>query len=465
MENIQLNKLLNREHKAKLFKDFLLQFEANKHDTSIKRAIYLFGEPGTGKTFFLTSCLHEMGYETIFYDAGDIRNKTVLEEMKKENMASRSVLSLLQKKPRKIAIVMDEIDGMNNGDKGGINGLIKMVRPKKTKKQKNEETTMNPIICVGSYTSDKKLRELIKACTAIELTPPRLCEMQAVIHELFHNGVSKEHTKPLFTNAMMKKICDYCQRDLRKVQNLYNLYKNNPQHISSHLLEQILEKKNYNDDAKQIVATLLKKYIPLQEHVLLMNDTDRTCVGLLWHENIIDSLEYKNENEKEATLFSLSFYIRQLENICFADFIDRATFQNQIWHFNEMSSLIKTMKNHRMYHEELRKQKDKKQTISSSSFSSSSSSSSVAIPSATLTNTVTNTNDLRFTKVLTKYTTEHNNSLFLQKLCQQLGLEKKDLFGFFMAHEESKVLALLTEHYDISKLDVSRMYRYLEKYR
>ena len=30
---------------------------------------------------------------------------------------------------------MDEIDGMNNGDKGGINSLIKLIRPKKTKKQ------------------------------------------------------------------------------------------------------------------------------------------------------------------------------------------------------------------------------------------------------------------------------------------------------------------------------------------
>ena len=31
---------------------------------------------------------------------------------------------------------MDDIDGMNNGDKGGINSLIKIIRPKKTKKQK-----------------------------------------------------------------------------------------------------------------------------------------------------------------------------------------------------------------------------------------------------------------------------------------------------------------------------------------
>ena len=52
---------------------------------------------------------------------------------------------------------MDEIDGMNSGDKGGINALIKLIRPKKTKKQKKEQITMTPIICIGNYHIDKKL--------------------------------------------------------------------------------------------------------------------------------------------------------------------------------------------------------------------------------------------------------------------------------------------------------------------
>jgi hypothetical protein len=38
---------------------------------------------------------------------------------------------MFQRKPKRIAIVMDEIDGMNNGDKGGINALIKRCAPKR----------------------------------------------------------------------------------------------------------------------------------------------------------------------------------------------------------------------------------------------------------------------------------------------------------------------------------------------
>ena len=64
--------------------------------------------------------------------------------------------TMFKKKIRNIAIVMDEIDGMNSGDKGGINALIKLIRPKKTKKQKKEQITMTPIICIGNYHIDKK---------------------------------------------------------------------------------------------------------------------------------------------------------------------------------------------------------------------------------------------------------------------------------------------------------------------
>ena len=33
-------------------------------------------------------------------------------------------------------IIMDEVDGLNSNDRGGINTLIKMIRPKKQKNRK-----------------------------------------------------------------------------------------------------------------------------------------------------------------------------------------------------------------------------------------------------------------------------------------------------------------------------------------
>jgi uncharacterized protein YdiU (UPF0061 family) len=123
--------------------------------------------------------------------------------------------------------------------------------------------------------------------------------------------------------------------------------------------------------------------------------------------------------------------------MCFSDYIDRITFQKQIWQFNEMSSLIKTFKNNKLYHESFKKKQKYDPT------------------------------EVRFTKVLTKYSTEYNNSLFIQNLCQQLGMDKKDLFSFFLELKnnfDDNQLLLLFENYEITKLDINRIYRYLDKY-
>ena len=424
MEELNINQILNREEKANSIKNILHDFELNKHNILFKKGIYVYGDPGTGKTTFVTDILKELNYDIIKYDAGDIRNTSVIEDITKHNMSDKNIMSLLNKKVRKIAIIMDEIDGMNNGDKGGINTLIKLIRPKKTKKQKQEEITMNPIICIGNYKVDKKIKELMKVCNTIELTTPNNIEVTKIVNSLL----------PKTDENLKQKMISFVQGDLRKLNNIFMLYKSNPDLFTIDIIENIMQIKSYNEDTKKITNKLINQYYTLNQHNTIMNETDRTSIGLLWHENIIDVIE-KCEKSK-----SIPFYIQQLENICFADYIDRITFQKQIWQFNEMSSLIKTFKNNKEYHNHF-KQKNEKNVKP----------------------------DIRFTKVLTKYSTEYNNSLFIQKLCQKLGMDKKDLFGFFMEiknknkNDDSQIVDLL-ENYEINKLDINRIYRYIEKY-
>ncbi len=420
MDTLDINNILDREEQEKAVKSILKEFELNKHNLLFKKGIYVYGDPGTGKTTFIIKILKELNYDIVKYDAGDIRNTSVIDDITKHNMSDKNIMSLFNKNIKKIAIVMDEIDGMNNGDKGGINSLIKLIRPKKTKKQKLEEVTMNPIICIGNYRVDKKIKELMKVCNTIELKTPNQLQVSTICNQLFTN-----------VNTDIKtNINIYAQGDLRKLNSIYNLYKNKPDCFTTEILNNIFQIKSYNDDTKKITNKLMHKYFTIDEHNHLMNETDRTSVGLLWHENIIDVIE---KTEKKQ---SIPFYIAQLENICFADYIDRITFQKQIWQFNEMSSLIKTLKNNKHYH-------------------------------TTFKTNDTAPTEIRFTKVLTKYSTEYNNSLFIQKLCQKLGMDKKDLFGFFIElknnHTDNEIITSL-DNYDISKLDINRIYRYIEKY-
>jgi DNA polymerase III delta prime subunit len=421
MEELNINKILNRYDKAESIKEILRSFDQNKNNMLFKKGIYVYGDPGTGKTTFVTNILKELNYDIIKYDAGDIRNTSVIEEITKHNMSDKNIMSLFHKNVRKIAIIMDEIDGMNNGDKGGINTLIKLIRPKKTKKQKLEEVTVNPIICIGNYRVDKKIKELMKVCNTVELKTPTHIQISEIMHTII----------PIKDTNINTKLVNYIQGDLRKLTNVYTIYKSNPEFLNNFIIENIFQIKSYNDDTKKITNKLINEYHPINEHNSIMNETDRTSVGLLWHENIIDVIDKIDKKD------SIPFYINQLDNICFADYIDRITFQKQIWQFNEMSSLIKTFKNNKLYHEKFAKKQKYNPT------------------------------EVRFTKVLTKYSTEYNNSLFIQKLCQKLGMDKKDLFGFFIEmknkHDDNYIVNFF-DNYEICKLDINRIYRYLEKY-
>ena len=205
--------------------------------------------------------------------------------------------------------------------------------------------------------------------------------------------------------------------------------------LKNEIIQNIFQPKTYNEDSKKITQKLINNHFDINSHNNIMNETDRTIVGLLWHENIVDVLG------KVPIKESFPFYNNILENICFSDYIDRITFQKQIWQFNEMSSLIKTFKNNKLYHDSFNKKQKQ------------------------------NLTEIRFTKVLTKYSTEYNNNMFISSLCQSLNMERSDIICFFEEIRQLKnmdpsvyfdIESKLNE-LDINKLDIRRVYRYLDK--
>lgn len=420
MEQLNLNAILGRNEIAFNMSNILRNFELNKADISQKRGIYVYGSPGSGKTKFVKGVLDGLGYDVIWYDAGDIRNKSIIETITKHNMGDKSVVSLFQKKARPIAIVMDEIDGMNSGDKGGINTLIKLMRPKKTKKQKKEDLTSTPIICISNYHIDKKIKELMRVCTSYELKTPTADQINNILNL----------TMPDLSYSLKGNLVNFLKGDLRKLSSMHQIYKKHCNTLKNDIVTNVLRPREYGEDTKEITKKLLSSPSKLSDHLMTMNETDRTIVGLLWHENIIDILSNIPRNE------SIPFYHDILQNVCFADYIDRVTFQKQIWIFNELSSLLKTFYNNYLLHKTF---PENKNTLK----------------------------DIRFTKVLTKYSTEYNNSIFIQSICQRLSMDKKDAFAYFEKNKDKQEDNEFIEHlnsYDITLLDINRMYRYIEWY-
>jgi hypothetical protein len=424
MDTLNLNKLLGRESLETQLIKYLNYFEENKHDLLTKRGIYIYGNPGVGKTEFVKNILKKQNYDIISFDAGDVRNKSAIDKITKHNMSDKNIMNLFYKKTKKIAILMDEIDGMNSGDKGGINSLIKLMRPKKTRRQKKEDITLNPIICIGNYHIDKKIKEILKTIDCIEIKNPTTKQVKLLLSKILNNpSFEKNDTCDILTK--------YISGDLRKLKFIDEIHNIKTLFDDKYHIQKLFQGVDYNDDTKIITKKLLNKHYHIDEHFKIMNDTNRTSVALLFHENIIDCLP------DDKTTKHIEFYLKILENICFSDYIDRITFQKQIWIFNEMSSLIKTLYNNHIFHTEK------------------------------INKTPCNNDNVRFTKVLTKYSTEYNNSVFIQDMCQKFNMDHKDLLCYFYNLRESSesiqsIIDMFEKKQIISKLETVRIYRYID---
>jgi hypothetical protein len=453
MDNTEnMNRILGRTAIETEIKDFLLNFNNTHTDKAYKRGIYIYGSAGVGKTHFITSLLTDMGYDIISYNAGDVRNKALIDSLTSNNMSNNNVLHLMYNVSKKIAVIMDEIDGINLGDKGGIPALIKIIRQKKTKKQKLENMCSIPIICIGSYYTDKKMKELINVCNTYELKPPTAEQAAELIKWIIPRSV-------YLPEEIQHDIVNYVKPDLRKLFFFKNLCDNKPELLADvKLLNCILEHKNVNDNAKQLTRLFINNNYPLKLHDKMINDTDRTTTSLLFHENIIDALSCFNRKD------AINFYSKFLDNMCFSDYIDKITFQNQTWIFNEMSSIMKIFKNNHLFYTDLVANTDTntKETQKKGGGEN---------PGLCK----YNIDEIRFTKILTKYSTEYNNQNFLFDICQKMEMDKKDLLLFFNVIKNNKYKNMdmdmvmdVTTNAEfnmeiLTELDINRMFRFLDK--
>ena len=267
---------------------------------------------------------------------------------------------------------------------------------------------------------DKKIRELMSVCHVFELKTPNQDQITNILDII----------TPALDTSLKNSLIKYIDGDLTKLSSIYKIYSHQNSLMRNEIIQNIFQPKIFNEDSKNIAKHLIQNRYSMEDHNILMNETDRTTVGLLWHENIADVLQHLDPHE------SHKFYNKFLRNICFSDYIDRITFQKQIWQFNEMSSLIKTIYNNNLFHDTFH---DKPPY---------------------------NPKEVRFTKVLTKYSTEYNNMVFIQNLCNTLMMSQTDMISYFIELQSkysNEEILQMHESYEIKKLDIQRLYRYINK--
>jgi hypothetical protein len=154
-------------------------------------------------------------------------------------------------------------------------------------------------------------------------------------------------------------------------------------------------------------------------------ESDRTILSLLFHENIIQILDSNN----------LNIYLKILENFIFSDYIDRIIFQKQIWQLTEMNYIIKLFQNNNI------------------------------LTSNNLLKKI-NLEDIIFTKILTKYSSEYNNYIFIYNLLQSFLIDKKDILTLFYNLDknfETNEIIYKLENYNVTKLEIIRIVKLINQ--
>ena len=416
MENLDLNKILNRSEIEKSIEKIIANFSINNNT---KKGIYIYGDNGIGKTKFIYNLLKKNNYDILYFDNSIIRNKNLIETICSNNLSNKNIYSMLCNDDKKIVIVIDDIDNMNCGDKNGILSLIKLIREKKTKKQKTENVTNNPVICINNRSGDKKTLELMKVCNVFELKSPTNDQNKEIIDKLFPNIFKYSSKENKIIEANVLKFLDNNLLSFDKLKFYYDndfIYKKFYNNINKCNYE------NNNLNIKLITQKLLCSRLCFSDTNIIL-ESDRTITSLLFHENIINVL----------TINDLDIYLEILDNFIFSDYIDRIIFQKQIWQLTDYNYIIKIFYNNFILNKN---------------------------------NLLKNINisNIIFTKVLTKYSSEYNNYMFIYNLSQYFLLDKKDIFVIFLNLSQNNNYSDLFNNYkflNITKLEIIRITKFI----
>lgn len=306
------------------------------------RAALVSGPPGIGKS---TACrlvakLHG-AYDVQEYNASDGRSQKIIQAMA-DGIASNRTLTfgsqsalggtVAPSSTKRVVIIMDEVDGMGAGDRGGNAALIRMIK-----------NTKNPIICICNDHSSPKVRSLAFSCYDIRFARPAKATIaQRAAHIAAAEGLDVEE------NAL-EALVESCGNDVRHTLNQLQIMAGVPAFRSLGVgysdmrdrLRQICKDEAIMMTPFEATKRLLTASIVQKVSINQLLDlffVDFNLVHLMVHENYLNSVAKKPVDDA-----LLDACARSAELIAIGDTLARQIRDAQAWCLLPSMGLISTV--------------------------------------------------------------------------------------------------------------------------
>ncbi|KAH8811844.1 replication factor RFC1 C terminal domain-containing protein [Xylogone sp. PMI_703] len=179
------------------------------------RAIIIHGPPGIGKTTAAHLAAKLADYDVIESNASDTRSKKLVETGLHEVLNNNSLYGYfaadgkeVDKNKKKIVLIMDEVDGMSAGDRGGVGALAKICK-----------TTDIPMILICNERKLPKMKPFDFVTFDIPFRRPTVDQIRSRIATICHREGLK---MPM---PVIEALIEGSNKDIRQVINMISTAK------------------------------------------------------------------------------------------------------------------------------------------------------------------------------------------------------------------------------------------------